>query len=531
MRKMGTAGIIIEKITTGTDAALEMEQKAITQRLGADTRFESFKITFLDVYPIGTQNLDTNFLDNHVLGYVTIINVHHLQRIIRSYVFDSVIRELGCKSPENCWQPLSGHYLHVQRSFLCRLADAEYNLTGSYFTQQNGITSVCSHACLCMMLNNSQHMDLIVHSEDINHRLDIDHATHKIYVRIANVAVNNGVTYKGPTVGELIKVAKHYGFDTHIRPLKSPIEGPNFREFVYGFIESGFPALFSFGTDGVTEEKGFGGDGDQHVVAVVGHTLNSNSWFPLAFKTYVRNGRSPARYLSSLAWVDNFLVNDDNVGMQLNLPAHSFQKIDSFTHASNSFTPCIGMGIIPKSYKIRFLAHHAERLVSDFLAKYHQAIGLSSSDYYVEHLLKHCDSKKHTVVLRTSLVSKHDYIQHLKADDNHGGKIIPDAIEKIAASLFGHNWFWLTELSEPDLYVGNRAKVIDILMNAQAPINEKTSQGEWNKEICLIKAPDVALLNAGMDVNQELSFERVELQLTAHSSLIGVSSGSPELVW
>jgi len=529
MRKMGVHGIIVEEITDVADDGLNDEQNAINTRLGGIATFKNFRITFLDVYPTIAM-LDTTFLSDHVLGCVTVINVEYKHKFIRSYVYESVIRELGNKSSQNEWQTLNGHYLQVKRKFPCSLREIAYVLNGSFFTQQNGITSVCSHACLCMILNNSPEMDLMVRSEDINRKLKINHTSHRIFVRIPKLDLDNKSSIAGPGLNDIKQIADEFGFDVYARDFKQFPKTPNFREFVYGFIESGFPALLSFGTDVKTENDS---EHNQHIVAVVGHAINSNSWLPMAVKTYanIKFVSSPVRYLSSLAWIDNFLVNDENVGMQLSLPAHSFHNVDFHTESVSSFTPCYGIGIIPKKYGIRVLAHQAERSVSEFMAANYLKIEQASKNYYVKHLLQHFEPHKHTAVFRTSLVSSHDYIQHVKTADNHNNVILNGSAEEIVNALFGHQWFWLVEISEPDLYVGNKSKVIDILFDASSEFTEESSQWDWYRAISIIKTPEMLWVNSKIKGIRTNNFNATPLDTKAHTPYLKIVSQSPELTW
>jgi hypothetical protein len=73
---------------------------------------------------------------------------------------------------------------------------------------------------------------------------------------------------------------------------------------IYGFVESGFPVLLDVKTQN-----------DRHAVVCIGHTYDRNSWAAMTdvryFGKLVAGGK---RYLPNTGWINNFLINDDNLG-------------------------------------------------------------------------------------------------------------------------------------------------------------------------------------------------------------------------
>jgi len=536
MRKFGAESIVVEGITASSEEATRMkvEQEAIKRRLGAGTTFKVYKLTFLDE----TLNPQITEVELHaasergcVLGYVVVVNVISEKGPIRNYVFESVIRELGCRlsvGERNSWQPLNGHYLHVKRKFKCWLVGKDFPLEGSFFAQQNGITSVCAHACLVMMLNNVTKTGEIVSSEDINKFLGINHSTTKFRVDLPGAgADNNNASHVGLTAQDVKDVVEKYGYEFHLRDFQG-LKRPKFREFIYGFIESSFPALLSFRTGT-----------NAHVVAAAGHTLNSNSWLPLASKTYSQTNDQRAllqpsqkSYLSSLAWVDDFLVHDDNVGMQLSFPAHAFHDVDHYAE-DITFTPSYAVGIFPKAYNVQILAHQAERCAAEYLAHLAARIDhpIHARNYYLEHLLTHFAQRRQTVVLRTSLVSREDYMQHLRLGDNHENLLKNHTIELVEEHLLSGQLFWLVEVSEPDLYVGNKAKVMDVLIDPSfipPSGSEERPTAAWYMCIRALKFPELFLARKA----QTSQFDTIELETKVHCTLYGLCfNENPAAIW
>ena len=61
-----------------------------------------------------------------------------------------------------------------------------------------------------------------------------------------------------------------------------------------------------------------------HVVPIIGHTLNTDSWQPEADIQYKR--KVDLHFRSVSAWVDNFIIHDDNFGMYLCYPTSKLSE-------------------------------------------------------------------------------------------------------------------------------------------------------------------------------------------------------------
>jgi len=289
-----------------------------------------------------------------------------------------------------------------------------------------------------------------------------------------------------------------------------------FREFLYGFVESGYPALLAFTTKGDREPI-------PHVVPVLGHTLNSDSWFPTAFAQYGPQADKP--YLSSMDWVGDFLVHDDNFGMHYCLPGHSFRPEDH-PDPGEDFSPLYGLGIFPAERNVLSYSFWAQEMAHKELRNLYLHIAgnkdLLKDNYYAEHLKRHYQpiSDRWSAVLRTILVSKAQYIAHLSDQPDYDkSTFVPDEIAHVKALLQGHEWVWLVEVSEPDLYVGNNSKVLDIIIdpfpaNADAPT-------------LMIRFPRFLLVRSptGYEV-------RSRLKVSAHFPLFSFEKDrQPDTVW
>jgi hypothetical protein len=323
-----------------------------------------------------------------------------------------------------------------------------------------------------MVITNSCQNGSIVTCEDINKKIGIDHKTRMMNAALG--AENTYATNAGLTNLEIIAAFHRYELETNEFQCYERSQRLHFRSFLYGFIESGFPAILMFST----------AHNISHVVAVVGHTLNSDSWFPLAFSRYapriarVENEEVHRPYLTTLDWVTDFIVHDDNFGMCLCLPGHSFRP-EEHVDPSMAFMPVMVLGVCPlgtpstlRSFDAQAVAHHRLHELFDVKTPVQKTL-LNSlvSPYYGFHLFSQL--KEETAVFRAILATPQKYLAHLEQPDHLGVKLTPDQLARIRAPLQGYKQFWLVEVTIPDLYVGNKTKLADIAIDPSYRFDKK----------------------------------------------------------
>ncbi len=504
MRRMDAKSIVVEQVDESfvEHERISIEIAAVERRLARKITSEIYKVTFLKLRIDNETESELNreavlaALDDHFLGYAIVINLSLEENTRKSYIFEAVIRNLqpsGIDSNASVPQSMFGYYLHVQREFHCHVLQQckPYKLIGTFFAQQNTITNVCAHACALMMLNNCDEITPLLSFEDINRVLGIDHEERAQTVN-CRYGDNERATHEGLSSLELEKVFRYYGF----KPYKQTFLKENqryFREFIYGFIESGYPALLTFTTPSPSNEI------IGHVVAVVGHTWNGNSWLPPAFANYAGRFNPEKPYLSSLGWIDDLLVHDDNFGMQLSLPAHAF-KPEDYPDPGIGFTPTEAIGILPLRKSVKLLAHNAERIafsaIHQVFNMFYTEGDLPKENYYLEHLQGHIlHPHARTAVCRTSLVERSDYLEHLRQEDNKGKVYIDSSLNQIAAHLSNCKRVWLVEVSEPDLYVGNLSKVIDVIINPEFDaLDSVKAPTDFRNAIVMIRFPEFLMI-------------------------------------
>ncbi len=399
----------------------KQEAQAMSLRLGNNLngKIEAIKFTFLRLNVENEKKLaelaaaDDRREDDLFLGYAIVVNVP-VKLGVWSYVFESVVRELGIWDKTGHWQPLPFHYLHVKNRFPAEVGKTSYHLKGTYFRQQNSITNVCAHSCVTMMLNNASLPNGIVTAEDINGFLDFDHDKRKF--RINENCIGHKEDFPaGPDIPQLRTVFKNYGYVPHLLEFDDENKQRKFRSFLYGFVESKFPALLTFGShEGSTEEVG-------HVVPVVGHTLNPNSWLPVTGSYTVGNWSD--KHQSPLGWIDDLVIHDDNHGMQFSLPAHAFKPATNPDRESN-LTPREALGIFPESYGLQMLGNVAESVASSIIRTMAKETkgGIFKGNYYAERFWSdRKEALRQTTIFRPLLVKFHDYLKCF-----WDGKIMPN---------------------------------------------------------------------------------------------------------
>ena len=561
MRKMEATTLAVEHLAIGegsTGHRLALEMAAIQTRLGTPpTCVGAVRLTFLRrllkepprIEALSDDELvalpDDQLPDlppgwlresgsDDYLGYAVIVNLafpsidRDMTRL--SYVFECILREPGRFCHRNGeskgqWLALLNNYMHVKREFECEIGASSYTVPGTFFCQQNAITSCCVTACATMIVNNLGEgrcpaRDLFS-CEQFNQKIEVNHTGRML--RTPHAA-NPEKALDGLNIGDLQAGLEALGYRIDVRfcgeerasvptssaPARSsrpagllrsvlgyfakqpaapdgnraatwPQQTYPYWQALYGHIESGFPAVLFVTTSPLTQ----GASPKQHVVCVVGHTLNSDSWFPLAHVGYTKTDRTHLTYRSTIEWVADVLIHDDNLGMCYCLPAHCFQADALHTvsaaqvpssnrpllRESLVFKPTIVVGVIPPnvptpkslSMEIEFLAYRRlQYAISQGKGELSEAL---SGHYYMRHLIT--ENADHALVLRTLLVSAGDYRKHLTdMEDNFRVRLGSDDVKGIMAHLGGHGFVWLTEVTGPDLYAGNQRKLADILIRS-----------------------------------------------------------------
>ncbi len=306
--------------------------------------------------------------------------------------------------------------------------------------QQTRYTNCCAHAAIRSALTSLPQATIQVpEHREINKLLGIDHSSRH--------------AWQGLRVNEIEKIligAKTLPF---LYDFSAPNAKLTFEHIAYLGIESGYPVILGFTPPKQTEG---------HVVTVVGHTFNSHNWLAEAVVDYsMEIGKSNLGYLPSSAWMDNLVLQDDNYGPYYCLPVAYLRDMNpqviivtnlESTECFADEAEILAVGILPS------LLHTPSPWVK-----------------WTDILFGHINCKR--VIVRTTLAQKASYLTELQER-----KVYPEPTIDNFYDLLGQllpRQFWITEVSVPELFTANRAKVGEIVVD---PIK---------REVILVRLPNM----------------------------------------
>jgi len=352
------------------------------------------------------------------------------------HVYEAIMRPL--RGAEN------NNYVHCNRTYEVETAAGTYHVPGVLYAQQNDSTFVCAHVALRSALAMLLPAGDVTYSQ-INTLAGVDHQAHK---------VGFGTPF-GLNTLQIEAVLNGLGipFQKLVHEPKEEIVLPKeFQADLYGFIESGRPALMGFELDpqpSTTEGEEVAGA--RHLVPVFGHTFNEDTWLPNARRAYFGG---PPRYYPSENWLSSFIMHDDNFGPYFTLP-RSFLKQDNFRLMYGLFSSATPLS-----------APQAEAMGFGYFDAIVTAVPRRGDDWY-DRLVVY--TKRGFLVLRTMLVDRASYIGHLGlVRDWSGAGLEGEVIGDFASRL--PDRFWMVEASTPELFAGNRRKFGEVLLSADRPI-------------------------------------------------------------
>jgi len=448
MRKMDVRTAVVEDISSSF-AEIAAEGKALNTYFGQHIEIKAHRITFLAEEVIALDSLPKVKNDNFLSSSI-IINFKDPKKDWNSYLFSAIVTIPKIKNdPKLGDVPLLNNFIHIRRKFkreviITEEKKIEFTITGSFFCQQNSVTSVCAHASLCMTLNNMEIQEELITPEDINEIIGVDHKTSKF----------------GPegearfTDKEIKKVLSQYALTYE---LLNFFENPNigYNEYIYRYIESRCPVLLIFTTDVTTS----------HVVPILGHTLNSDMWRPEAETAYSPAASRLDAFKSASEWVDHFIIHDDNFGMYLCLPVDALKRV-TLPKYDPTFRAHYAVVVKPSDVTTPSReAENASAIITYDLLQWRKKTG-APLDTWADRLLERM-SHGRPIVIRTFLVKKEDYIYSLKERDFENNSFSAEDKQILVKDL--PDRFWLSEITLPYLYTANKNKIIDCFYGCNYP--------------------------------------------------------------
>lgn len=479
MRKMKVKSLVKEELELNEE--LLEEQNMVAKRYERDVDLTATRLTFFRSLPSSSRWDDREELpNNHLLGYAVVVTLTLPDNEHNTYLLEAVVR------PPSIWihnadnqisiEPITNYYVHNRRNFETTIGTKKHSrtftLTGSFFTQQNDITHVCAHAALRMAVNSS----LILTEEKltnkkINDILGLDFSSPEKCV--GHLEHDPPGTKEGLSIQDLEQVIHYLGGRTITAKFDSTNSFIEYDQFIYPFIESSCPVILG------VERKDF-----NHAVAVLGHTLNTDRWEPEARIGY---GELTKHYISATGWVGHYIINDDNFGMYLTLPSDMLKNPPPEPPQTNpNLHATMAIAIIPQDVKIAgWVAEHlALRMIQFFLTNIspHLSTHLSPKSTWINRL---AHNHKY-IVSRTLLQTRESYIKHIESLTEDARDFLTPEIRQSLNRLPDH--VWVSEITLPHLYTGNKHKLGDVIVRADVSLVE-VLEGESIEIIELIRLP------------------------------------------
>jgi hypothetical protein len=250
---------------------------------------------------------------------------------------------------------------------------------------------------------------------------------------------------------------------------------------ISAYVQSGAIVLLVFSTKSTTD----------HVVTIFGHTRNSDEWHPQAIPGY--SGPNSARYYTNSAWIDHFVINDDNLGPYYTLSSRALE-VDPSIQARYI------IAIHP--YKAFVRPHYAEALSAILLSHDLKNLSGLGSGRWFDYITQN----NWIFVARAILISRVEYQNHLRSSVAHDHTSLTEPEIKLFDVL--PDFFWMVEFSLPSLFTGNRSKSGEVIVQASNP---------GNPPINLIRALRLPSLVIIPDASGNMA--RYSVSMTSHSPI------------
>ncbi|WP_157223326.1 hypothetical protein [Rhodovulum sp. PH10] len=419
-RKHGATDLAIQCALDRADVREEIE--VLNDSYGSVGTAEAVTITFF-VQPSAAQSIHA-IANECIIGTLTIINykAENSQEWECSYIYEAIIVPPFQVDNTGRRLKVTNNFMVYDAKFDRTIHDRDYTFNGVYYCQQNSLTHVCAHACLRMALNTINYTSPPITSNKINQTLTLL------------------PPIQGLTIDEIVKFAKDVNGVAPMVADCSKVLREDYLAILSSYVESGCMVLLVFTING----------GIEHVVTVFGYTRNSDEWHPQAVPAY--SGPKTAQYYSGSAWVDHFLIHDDNFGPYYALSSRALE-VDPEVAAH--------WIIAISDFAADFSPHYAESLASVVALSFDELAGYGNGKWF-----DYITGIQHTYVMRAILMKRSKYKDHLIDLRGHDGTaLVP---EEIALTDQLPEWFWMVEFSLPPLFTGNKSKLGEIFISTNS---------------------------------------------------------------
>jgi hypothetical protein len=442
---------------------LQMESGSEMQDIHSRSQaeYEILKnITTFNVSETGTVRIsffktgvDKNKLD--FLGYAVVRSEKFGEQGRKNYIYEAVLRPHREEGERD--------YLHCKRKYKVEFKDDYYIVEGTMYCQKNGKTSVCSHVALRTVL--SLFLEDDISYAEINEMANIQPNQ---YPFDGQLPFRNGLQKR--QIEEIFKKMKEKkGIDIAFELLPIDKDKQSFTKLAYGYIESGCPCLLTFQVRKETAQS------ESHIIPILGHTFDADSCLAYAKHKY---GLGDDIFYQSCDWVSAFLMHDDNFGAyhtvrrsfvrplndglgELNNNGN-LNKTDRGkeepNYTINENEDHYVWGLATQERKGSLYSYEIKNFTVDEVQKQLEEICKSNVDVQVlKRALKKDKDGHNSIILRSVFVEKQSYKIYLRTKCD----IEENEIENITNEL--PNYFWMIEISCPELFSQNRKKFGELL--------------------------------------------------------------------
>lgn len=455
VRSLNASSMLIEDIAPDSSLDLIQETEDLKIRLGAGIETEVMRLTFLSAKTSRVKTKLDDLEDDEFLGYAVVREDFLSGKLIARRILESVV--MGSRFENN--------FIRGAPRWKCRASGRTYKIYGYLYAQQNGITNVCAHVAL-RTLASVYHPDGDMSYREINKLLGIDHKKNWVGVDLQDPSQSRGLT-----IQHMLNVLDQCGarcINADYSPkLKSPGKKDYLRipyqRYLYGSVESGYPAAMIFDT-AESDSK--------HVIPVFGHTFNQDLWVSNAERSYFQIGKS-TRFLPSDSWLSSFVVHDDNWGSNFCCPKHFLKPLPPVADPKAGKKPDIGrvensewlahvIATLPKSVKLNPL--QAEAIGLDFLSAIMPHLP-EDDNKWGSRLIEY--QQEGLVVYRPILITGQQYCEHLsKLTGWSSSGVMPRWLRDAIRSSLKGTYYWMVEMSVPELFSANLRKVGEVILRS-----------------------------------------------------------------
>lgn len=376
-----------------------------------------------------------------ILGYVILKGDEGLGLKLGWHVFESVFVKYG--HSHNCVP--QGVFYNL------RVGDVFFSIKGVLYCQQNRLTKTCAQVSLRTLLSR------------FGCRYDI--GFNEIN-RLAKQVADHGYT---SSMGLDVKQIRHILKSMNVRFWdvyypngqrgRSRMATMPFQRVLYSGIESGWGSLLWF------KYRDRDGQTRRHIIPFFGHTFNKDAWVSDAQRFYF-NVDDGDGYLPSENWTSNFIGHDDNFGSDLCVPRF-------FVNERNV------------EYAVALLPPHAEYpgVTAEVLAwgileaLVDQLYLDENNNIWRKRLLDAFVEGKYVarpqIVLRTIYMESDNYCDLLSRSKDKFGNIEAPKMISSLREIGAQGYYWVVEVSLPQLFSANEAKVGEIVLDAALPIRNE----------------------------------------------------------